>query len=134
MNFKDAHIYTQASKIGGPNNNLFGLLCRYQDPINFYALIISSDGYYGILKVIEGHQTLIDQKHLDFSEVINQGNTDNEIHALCQGETLALIVNDTRLLQVQDDTLSFGDVGLIAGSFSEPGVNVLFDNFIVLNP
>jgi len=134
LNFKDAHVYTRARKIGGPNDNLFGLMCRYQDPLNFYAMIIGSDGYYGILKVIQGHQTLIDQKHLDFSEVINRGNAENEIHALCQGENLALVVNDTRLLQVQDDSLSYGDVGLIAGNFSEPGVNVLFDNFIVINP
>ena len=134
LNFKDVHVYARASKLSGPNDNLFGLLCRYQDPLNFYALIIGSDGYFGIMKVIDGHQALINQKHLDFSEVINRGNADNEIHALCQGEDLVLIVNDTRILHVQDDSLSYGDVGLIAGNFSEPGINVLFDNFIVLSP
>ena len=134
LNFTDAHIYARARKISGPNDNLFGLICRYQDPLNFYALIIGSDGYYGILKVFQGSQTLIDQKHLDFSESINRGNADNEIHALCEGENLVLIVNDTRLLHVQDSSLSYGDVGLIVGNFSETGVNVLFDNFIVLRP
>ena len=134
LNFKDVHIYTKARKIGGPDDNLFGLICRYQDPLNFYAFIIGSDGYYGIFKVLEGHQALINQVHLDFSEVINQGNSENEIHVLCEGENLVLIVNDSQLLFVQDASLAYGDVGLIAGNFSEPGVNVLFDNFIVMKP
>jgi len=134
LNFKDVHVYTKVRKINGPDDNLFGLICRYQDPQNFYALIIGSDGYYGVFKVIDGHQALIDQVHLDFSEVINRGNSENEIHVLCEGENLVLIVNDTQLLFVQDTSLAHGDVGLIAGNFSVPGVNVLFDNFIVLKP
>lgn len=134
LNFKDVHVYVRARKISGPNDNLFGLLCRYQDPLNFYAMIIGSDGYYGLFKVVDGHQSLINQKHLDFSTAINQGNGDNEIHALCKANSLALIVNDTQLLQVQDASLGYGDVGLIAGNFSESGTNILFDNFIVIKP
>ncbi len=134
LNFKDVHVYAKARKISGPDDNLFGLICRYQDPQNFYALIIGSDGYYGIFKVNEGHQSLISQNHLDFNEVINRGNAENEIHALCDGDNLALIVNDTQLLSVQDASLEYGDVGLIAGNFSEAGVNILFDNFIVIKP
>ena len=134
LNFKDVHVYVKARKIGGPDDNLFGLICRYQDPQNFYALIIGSDGYYGIFKVIDGHQSLIAQKHLDFHEVINRGTAENEMHALCDGDNLALIVNDTQLLSVKDTSFESGDVGLIAGNFSEAGVNILFDNFIVIKP
>jgi hypothetical protein len=117
-----------------PDDNLFGLVCRYQDDQNFYALVIGSDGYYGIYKRIDGEQSLIDQVHMDFSDAIHPGVEDNVIRAVCQADQLGLIVNDMPLIQVQDDALAQGDVGLILGTFAKPGVNVLFDDFIVITP
>lgn len=134
LNFKDTFISTRARKVGGPDNNLFGLICRYQDPSNYYALVIGSDGYYGIYKVWEGKQTLIGQVHMDFHEAINRGEAENNIQALCKADQLVLLVNGTKLIQVQDDSLSFGDVGLIAGNFSSKGVDILFEDFIVVKP
>ena len=134
LNFKDVLIHTRANKMSGPENNLFGVICRYQGPENFYALVISSDGYYGIFKMLEGHFNLIERTAMDFSEMINPGIEANEIHALCQGERLVLIVNGAKLIEVQDSTLTAGDVGLIAGNFDDPGIRVLFDHFIVAKP
>jgi len=134
LNFKDVLLYVRARKQAGPDNNLFGLLCRYQNEENFYALVIGSDGYYGIFKRVEGEQSLIAQKHMDFSEAIHRGDAVNEIQAICQADQLALFVNETRLLQVQDNSLGYGDVGLIIGNFEESGIDILFDDFIVVNP
>ena len=134
LSFENTMIYVRAQKIDGTDNNVFGVMCRYQNEDNFYALLIGSDGYYGIIKRIEGQQSLIDQEHADFSELINRGEGVNEIVAVCQDEHLALFVNENRLLQVQDDALTYGDVGLIVGNFDEPGVDILFDDFIVLSP
>jgi len=134
LNFKDARVFVQAGKRRGPDDNLFGILCRYQNTLNYYALVIGSDGYYGIIRVEEGQQTLVDQTHMDFSEDINRGVAINEIQAICQSDQLALFVNGVKLIQVQDKTFSHGDVGLIVGNFSQPGVDILFDNFIVLRP
>lgn len=134
LNFMDTLIYVRTLKLGGPDDNMFGVLCRYQDEENYYALVIGSDGYYGIFKTVAGEQTLIGQEHMDYSDAIHRGNETNEIKAICQGDQLGLYVNDTSLLQVQDDSLSHGDVGVIIGNFSEPGVDILFDDFIVLKP
>ncbi len=134
LNFKDTIIHVRAKKISGPENNLFGVMCRYQDDANYYAIVLGSDGYYGIFKTVEGQQSLIAQKHMDFSAAIQQGNSENEIQAVCQGEHLLLIVNGERLLHVTDGSLSQGDVGLIVGNFSEPGTEIIFDNFIVAKP
>lgn len=134
LNFKDTLIHVRARKLAGPDNNLFGLTCRYQDEQNFYALVIGSDGYYGIFKRVDGEQSLIEQEHMDFSDVILRDDGVNVIQAVCQGDHLALFVNDTRLIQVQDSTFSNGDVGMIVGNFSEPGVDILFDDFIVVKP
>jgi hypothetical protein len=134
LNFQDALVQVRAKKLAGPDDNLFGLVCRYQDDQNFYALVIGSDGYYGIYKRIDGEQSLIDQVHMDFSDAIHPGVEDNVIRAVCQADQLGLIVNDMPLIQVQDDALAQGDVGLILGTFAKPGVNVLFDDFIVITP
>jgi hypothetical protein len=134
LNFEDTLIYVRTLKLGGPDDNMFGVLCRYQDEENYYALVIGSDGYYGIFKTVAGEQALIGQEHMDYSDAIERGNGTNEIQAICQGDQLALFVNGASLLQVQDDSLSHGDVGLIISNFSEPGVDILFDDFIVLKP
>lgn len=134
LNFRNVKVFTSVEKQSGPDNNLFGLLCRYQDNLNYYAFVVGSDGYYGIYRVVDGEKTLIGQQHLDFSEYINRGNQVNDLMAICQEDQLVLLVNGVRLIQVQDDSLAFGDVGLIAGNFSEPGVDILFDNFIVAKP
>lgn len=134
LRFENVFIYTRARKLSGPDNNLLGLICRYQDDLNYYALVIGSDGYYGIYRVLAGEQTLIAQQHLDFSEVIQRGDGENEIQALCQGDQLVLIVNGIKLLEARDDSFNYGDVGLIAGNFEDKGVDVLFDDFIVVKP
>ena len=134
LNFKDTMIFARATKIDGPDNNLFGLICRYQNEANYYAFVIGSDGYYGIFRIIDGQQTLIEQQHMDFSTAIHQGNAENQIQAVCKGEQLILVVNGEQLLYVTDDALSQGDVGLIVGNFSMPGTDILFDNFIVAKP
>ena len=134
LNFSDSLVYVRTRKLSGPENNLFGVVCRFQDSDNFYALMIGSDGYYGIFKRVNGEQSLVDQSHMDFSETIQTGEGQNEIKAICQGDYLALFVNETRLIQVRDDSLGFGDVGLIVGNLEEVGVNILFDDFVVLKP
>lgn len=134
LNFKDTNIYAKAQKSAGPDDNLYGLLCRYQDKQNFYAFVISSDGYYGIYRKEAGIMSMMGATQMAFNEVIRRGSQPNQIMAACQGDQLALYVNDTKLLQVQDDTFAFGDVGLIAGSLSEPGTDILFDYIIVAKP
>lgn len=134
LNFENVLVNVHARKLTGPDNNLFGLICRYQDADNFYALTLSSDGYYGIYKRVNGEQSLIAQTHMDFSEAIVRGEGENIVRAVCQADQLALFVNDTKLIQVRDETFSNGDVGVIAGNFGETGVDIVFDHFIVVKP
>ena len=134
LNFSDVSIDVQATKVGGPDDNDFGVLCRYQDAKNFYFLIISSDGYYGIGKMKDDQQILISDENLLPSEEINQGNATNHIQASCIGSTLTLSVNDQLLMQVEDTDFLSGDVGLIAGTYDSSGTDINFDNFRVLKP
>jgi hypothetical protein len=134
LNFKNSHIATRAEKRSGPDNNFFGVLCRYQDEFNYYSFVISSDGYFGAYKVVDGEKSLITQQSMEFSEVINRGNATNDIQAVCNGNNFLFIVNEKQLVEMQDDCLTYGDVGLIAGNLAENGVDILFDHFIVIKP
>lgn len=134
LDFTDVHIEVDATKVSGDDNNDFGLICRYVDRENFYFLIVSSDGYYGIGKVVAGDQQLIETESMPPSEDINQGNATNHLRADCVGNKLTLYVNGEFLAEYEDSQFSSGDVGLIAGSFDVPGTEIHFDNFVVLKP
>ena len=127
----DISIYVDATKAGGPDDNKFGLICRYQDSDNFYYLFITSDGYAGISMFKNNEQIWLTGDALISSDAINQGAATNSIRADCASSTLTLYANNQQIASVTDSSFSGGDVGLIAKAYSTPGVDVLFDNFMV---
>ena len=132
--FTDVEIETNAVKLGGPDDNDFGVICRYLNKDNFYMLVISSDGYYGIAKIKDGQYTLLGADRLQYNPNIAQGMAANNIRADCVGSTLRLYANGIALIEVQDIDFPRGDVGLIAGTYNTPGAEILFDNFVVRKP
>jgi hypothetical protein len=134
LSFTDVVIEVDATKVGGPDDNDLGVICRYQDMNNYYFFIISSDGYYGIGKVINGEQMLIGTNQMFPDEVIKQGNATNHIQADCIGSHLVLHINGKKLTDTLDTDFASGDVGLLAGTFAEPGTDIHFDNFVVRKP
>lgn len=131
---QDVRVEVDAVSIGSVSSNRFGLICRYQDSQNFYFFIISSDGYYAIGKNHNGVYTLLGQEMMAYNENIQNGIEKNRLRADCVDDILMFYVNDFPVAVISDLDFRLGDVGLIAGSFADPGTDVLFDNFIVLKP
>jgi hypothetical protein len=131
LSFTDAAVEVDAAQVGGPDNNLFGVVCRYSDPEHFYFFALSSDGYYGIGKMNDGRMELIDMQAFEPSEAILRGKQTNHIRVECAGDALSLYANGQKLVEVQDADYSRGDAGLIAGTLEMPGTDILFDNFAV---
>lgn len=132
----DVSIEVDVTKIGGPDNNDFGIACRMVDTLNFYYFAVSSDGYAGIMKMVQGQFEIIsssDGKWYQASSVY-KGDVMNHIRADCVGENLTLYVNGVKTLMTTDSSYTSGDVGLVAGSGDEGGTDVQFDNFYVLRP
>ncbi len=134
----DVRLDVDVTKAGGPDTNDFGVICRYREGENtadFYQFVVSSDGYAGIVIVMANKQIVLSKDELlQPYDVIRQGSATNHITAECIGSTLSLYVNGTLVESVVDPTLTSGDVGLIAGSYEEGGVDILFDNFVVTAP
>jgi pectate lyase len=132
----DVRVEVDATKIGGPDDNAFGVQCRYQDVDNYYFFYISSDGFTGIGIDKAATKTIIsssDGKLVPNSN-INQGATTNHIRADCIGSNLTLFVNGTQIASASDNTFTGGDVGLIAKTYSTGGTDILFHNFFVYQP
>jgi len=134
LDFSDSVIEVNAAKKGGPDDNDFGVICRYQGPDDFYFFIVSSDGYYAIGKWSGGDQVLISSENMEYSDVINQGYATNKLRAECISSSLVLWANDQVLAEVTDTDFKTGDVGLIAGTFNVPGTDIEFDDFVVNKP
>lgn len=132
--FDDVRIEVDATKNGGPDDNDFGVICRYLDLNRFYYAMISSDGYYGISKASVDSTNLLGRENLDYSDLINQGPATNHIRFDCVGDTLTLYVNGQLLDQQSDGEYLSGNIGLIAGTFGTPGTDILFDNFSIYSP
>jgi serine/threonine-protein kinase len=130
----DVIIEVATRKISGPEDNDFGVICRYQDVDNFYFFVISSDGFFSINKYSDGEYQIIDRDSYEFNEVILTGEVTNQLRVECNGSRLQLSVNGQTLAEVEDSDFGTGDVGLIAGTFDEPGTDILFDDFIVRRP
>jgi len=135
ISYPDVLIQTTAQKRLGTNDNAFGIVCRYLNDKNYYGFLISSDGYYGIIKVVKGDYKLLSSENMEFDESIHQGRGDNSISAKCESNTLTLSINGVEKTNVIDEDLVAGKSGLITGSFSGADETaVLFDNFLVMVP
>ena len=132
--FGNVSVQVSAAKVGGTDNNDYGIICRYVDSDHFYFFVISSDGYYGIGKVKDGEFLMVNREDMLPSEDIRKGSEMNTIQADCVGSTLSLSVNGKLLDTQKDSEFATGDVGLLAGTFAEAGVEVEFDDFIVKMP
>lgn len=132
--YRDVRVDVDATRSAGPDENRYGVICRYKDPQNFYFFIITSDGYEAIGKVKRGVQVLLDQDMMAYSPAVVTGNGPNHLRFDCIGQTLTGYVNNEAIEVVQDADFPNGDAGLIAGAFDQPGVFVTFDNFMVIKP
>ncbi len=133
--YQDMQIDVDAVLLSGPMNDNFGVICRYANNKNFYAFIISHDGYYGMFKSIDGVvYPLLPDAGMQYSETIRQGGIVNHIQVVCQGSKLTLNVNGEEMASANDTDLARGQFGLIAGAYDLPGVDVFFDNLLVKQP
>jgi hypothetical protein len=132
--FSDVQIEVDTTRVSGPVYNQFGVTCRFQDLNNFYFFVISSDGYYAIGKIKDGVTTLLGQEMMAYTSTIRQGSVPNHLRFDCILKSLKGFVNGQAIAITEDADFSRGDAGIISGAFTEGGVDVSFDNFVVYKP
>jgi tetratricopeptide (TPR) repeat protein len=134
--YSDVRIEVDAHKrLGTPDVNTFGLLCRFQDAEgwNGYMFLISGDGRYGIGKWQQGDLTWL--REMRPSTAIRQGTASNHIRAECDSGMLSLYVNGEWLTGVRDQDLGSGQIGFVVGADLESrGADAYFDNLVLMEP
>lgn len=133
QNFTDVIIEVEAGKVSGGNDMQYGIICRHADIDNWYALVISADGYAAVRKRVQGNELDYIAEWVQVPS-INTGNATNNLRAECIGDRLALYVNGSLAIEATDSVISSGDAGLMAGTFEQSSTEVIFDNFVVINP
>jgi tRNA A-37 threonylcarbamoyl transferase component Bud32 len=134
--FTDVEIDVQTTQVSAPpnDNNGYGVICRVQSNEwgDGYGLVISGDGFYSIQRISQGSwEPLIEWTR---SNVINRGNADNTVRAVCSGSHLMLIVNGQLIAEADDDAYPSGDVSLVATTFEDESTEIHFDDLVVRRP
>ena len=160
--FSDFDMTVEATQLGGPDDNGYGVVFRHQDEEHFYQFLISGDGYYQITRS-NGSDPLEDIVTLNEwrpTDLINLGqDATNHIRIIGRGDTFRFFINGHPLelclgrnaitdslgtpiceggelsYELVDDTFSYGHLGVGAfTSVSGAGVHVGFDNMLVVGP
>lgn len=108
----------------------YGVVTR-RDDTNYYQFLISDSGYFKIRKHDDdGWTTLVDWTEND---VIEQGaNVVNHLQVLSNGADQLFYVNGVYVGEVTDASLSSGEIGLMAGSYTDgPNVHAVFDDLVL---
>ena len=132
-NYTDVRVEVDAAQISGAQDGYYGLVCRHTDSDNYYALVIGSDGAFGIAKSQNGEFVIL-RTGTAVPGVIKSGEAANRVRADCVGETISLYANDQKLVEIQDNDFESGYIGVIAGTRLSGGVVVLFDNYAIYEP
>jgi hypothetical protein len=132
----DVRVEVDATKVAGEDDiHIFGIMLRYQDSDNFYALFITTDGPtgFGFLKV-KGGKAAGSGLTADPGGPVKAGNATNRIRADAVGKTLTLYVNGQKVMEIQDGDFASGRAGLFVMSGAKSGIAVDFDNFLARQP
>lgn len=128
--YSNFRLTVEATQLAGPDDNAYGILARMDKDDRFYTFSISGDGYVRVALYDKGAWTLLGGDWRP-SAAIHQGQATNVLALDVQGGQLQFSVNGEVVSEVTDTTLSRGDIGFYAGSFSEPDVMIAFDNLRV---
>lgn len=156
--YSDFDLHTRAQALSGPLNNGYGVVFHHQNSRNFYAFLVSSDGYYAVMRVVHGDQFWL--SNWINTPLVNQGlGAENRLRVVARGDQFRFFVNE-QPLQVcipndptgestyvmdtcvegtmqdvlQSSALPNGQVGVIALTYGEPDVIASFDDVVIYSP
>ncbi len=128
--FADFDLRVDATQLAGPVDNEYGVLVRMDGDKRFYAFSISGDGYVRASRYDDGRWEILGSDWMPH-DAVNQGAATNTLAIEARESQFTFRVNGEQVLQVDDETLSSGEIGLYAGAFDEAGVHIAFDTLTV---
>jgi hypothetical protein len=105
-----------------------GVILRYQDDDNFFAVDLRADGYVRFVKVVEGVWETVRgwRRAVGYRE----GAT-NRLRIIAPGNKFVIYLNGHRILTAREVSFRKGDIALFAGTQNGRGHSVSFDNLSI---
>jgi hypothetical protein len=128
--WQNCTVSVNATQVGGPADNEYGVLLRMTDDSRFIAFSVSGDGYVRVARYDAGTWAVLGPDWTP-SEAVNQGEATNHLEVTAEGTQLTFRVNGELVHQTEDQEAGLGALGLYAGAFSEGDVIIAFDNLVV---
>lgn len=158
QHYADLDLRVRAVGAAGPLNNGYGVVFRYKNPQNFYAFLVSSDGYYSVVRALDGDQRWL-SNWID-SPLVNQDiGAENRLRVVAVGNQFRFWINDmaaqvcvpddpaaestyvagmcregAMLDVLQDSSHASGQIGVVTLTFGEPDVVATFDDVVIYSP
>lgn len=130
--YAEVLLEVDAFRSQGAEGAYYGLICRFLDHERYYAGVIGDDGYAALIKYAGGEvEALAAQTDVG---AVRSGQSVNRLRLRCDGEDLALAVNGQAVATASDAEYESGDIGLLAATRAEAGLDVLYDNLTVFRP
>lgn len=126
--YSDVRLEVDGARFSGAQEGFYGLVCRHVSGGKYYALMVSGNGAYGIIKQAGGQLEWL-QQGIAPAGTINLGTGTNHLRGDCVGNTLTLYVNGHKLGEAQDSDYPSGAVGMGIRTLSLPVFDAQFDNF-----
>lgn len=122
------YLEVDIEQVAGPQDAEYGVVFRFVDGDNFYAYYLSGHGTFSLWRKVDGEWLALIPWSTSQAMTTGEGAV-NRLGLLVEGDQMTLFINDVVVGQATDDSLTGGQLGLIAGSFEAGGVAALFDNF-----
>jgi hypothetical protein len=116
----------------------YGIILRQKDINRFdnfyYFQILGNEGDYKIEKQDAGTWSTLAEANA--AEHINTDGTVNHVKIICIGPQLSFYINDSKLVDIEDNSFLNGFIALSAmsGIELENTVDVVFDNLKIYSP
>ena len=108
----------------------YGLLIRYQSPIDFYRFSLTCDGQVRLDRLVNGKAS--SPQPITFSGSFPPGAPSiSRLAVWAQNEELRFFINDQYQFSVKDPLLLGGNIGLFARSAGDNAVTVSFSDLVI---
>ena len=124
--FADLVIEADAVQVDGPEDGYLGLVVRYSGEADFYLFAVSGDGWYVVQR--SHADEWADLSVWTETEVVRPRGEVNHLRVECLGATMRFYANGQLLTEVTDSAYDRGNIGLLAGTGNEAGMEAHFDN------
>lgn len=117
QDFSGVAVEVDGTRLSGSEDSFFGIVCNFSDEgENYHALVIGDNGFYGLGLMEHGEYEFV-ETGVDENGIIRRGQgVTNRIRGVCNDDHFLIYANGELILDVWDDTLENGIIGLVVGN------------------